>query len=119
MYVCGLEVNLSSMKEIAMPMAHNSAKLFDRTSLMVQRGQKTSQDVQLQEGAVHTPGPVGLERSIVGANRKEDFTGEREVSLIEKVVERENLLTALRRVEQNKGAAGMDGMQVVELRSWF
>lgn len=37
--------------------------------------------------------------------------------LMELVVERDNLLVALRRVEQNKGAAGVDGMSVVQLRA--
>lgn len=36
--------------------------------------------------------------------------------LMEKVVERDNLKKALKRVEQNKGAAGVDNMQVNELR---
>ena len=35
---------------------------------------------------------------------------------MEAVVERENMLRALRRVERNKGAAGVDGMTVAELR---
>ncbi len=37
--------------------------------------------------------------------------------LMNAVVERENMVTALRRVERNKGAAGIDGMPVSELRS--
>lgn len=37
--------------------------------------------------------------------------------LMERVVERDNLMVALRRVEQNKGAAGVDGMSVVQLRA--
>ena len=37
--------------------------------------------------------------------------------LMELVVERDNLLVALKRVEQNKGAAGVDGMSVVQLRA--
>jgi group II intron reverse transcriptase/maturase len=32
---------------------------------------------------------------------------------------RENLAAALRRVEQNAGAPGVDGMQTTELRSWL
>lgn len=37
----------------------------------------------------------------------------------EKFLSRENLAAALRRVEQNAGAAGVDGMQTKELRSWL
>jgi RNA-directed DNA polymerase len=37
--------------------------------------------------------------------------------LMERVVERGNLLIALKRVEQNKGAAGVDGMSTVQLRA--
>ena len=38
------------------------------------------------------------------------------VELMEAVVERENMLKALRRVEQNKGSAGVDGKLVKDLR---
>src|SRR4051812_508643 len=37
------------------------------------------------------------------------------MELIEKVVERENLIQALTRVRENKGAPGIDGMTVDEL----
>ena len=40
-------------------------------------------------------------------------------SLWEEFLSRENLARALRRVEQNAGAAGIDGMTVVELRPWL
>jgi group II intron reverse transcriptase/maturase len=39
--------------------------------------------------------------------------------LWEKFLSRENLTAALRRVEQNAGAPGVDGMQATELRSWL
>jgi len=41
------------------------------------------------------------------------------VSLWEQVFSRENLALALRRVEQNAGAAGIDGMGAKELRPWL
>jgi group II intron reverse transcriptase/maturase len=41
------------------------------------------------------------------------------VGLWERFLSRENLLLALRRVEQNAGAAGIDGMTVAELRLWL
>lgn len=40
-------------------------------------------------------------------------------SLMEKVVERSNLKKAIERVESNKGAAGIDGMQTCELREFL
>jgi RNA-directed DNA polymerase len=39
------------------------------------------------------------------------------MELLDKVLQRENMLRALARVEQNKGAAGVDGMTVDELRA--
>lgn len=42
-------------------------------------------------------------------------TCEEENSLMEQVVSRQNMLTALKRVRQNKGSAGEDGMTVEEL----
>lgn len=42
-----------------------------------------------------------------------------EEQLMEKVVDRENLLTALRNVRRNKGAAGIDGMTVEELPDYL
>lgn len=38
---------------------------------------------------------------------------------MEEVLERENLIEALERVERNKGASGVDGMQVTELRAYL
>jgi RNA-directed DNA polymerase len=42
-----------------------------------------------------------------------------EASLWEQLLSRENLAEALRRVEQNAGAAGIDGMSTEELRTWL
>jgi len=39
--------------------------------------------------------------------------------MMEAVVERENMRVALRRVEANKGAAGVDGMSTEALRPWL
>ena len=40
-------------------------------------------------------------------------------NLMEKVVERNNLKKALERVERNKGSAGVDNMQVIQLRPYL
>lgn len=39
--------------------------------------------------------------------------------MLERVLERENLLAALKRVEANGGAPGIDGMTVEELRPYL
>lgn len=39
--------------------------------------------------------------------------------LMERVAEESNLLEALRRVCANKGSAGVDGMDVTELKAWM
>ncbi|GMA66276.1 hypothetical protein GCM10025859_67670 [Alicyclobacillus fastidiosus] len=41
------------------------------------------------------------------------------IALMEQVVERENLLEALRRVERNRGAAGVDGMEIKSFRPFL
>ena len=38
---------------------------------------------------------------------------------MERVAEESNLLEALRRVCANKGSAGVDGMDVTELKAWM
>ena len=45
--------------------------------------------------------------------------GKSSAGLWEAIFERENLLTALKRVESNKGAPGIDGMTVEELRPYL
>jgi RNA-directed DNA polymerase len=42
-----------------------------------------------------------------------------EVNLMERVLERENLIAALRKVERNGGSPGIDGMKTEELRSYL
>lgn len=50
--------------------------------------------------------------------RKEHFNPDT-MQLMEAVVERKNMAKALKRVEKNKGAAGIDGMQVAELKTFL
>jgi group II intron reverse transcriptase/maturase len=59
-----------------------------------------------------------------GAEQRAEATPARDkerasTELWERVFERENLLTALKRVERNGGAPGMDGMPVEELRPYL
>ena len=44
---------------------------------------------------------------------------EHEDGLLEQILELENMANAVKRVKANKGAAGVDGMTVYELDSWF
>lgn len=59
------------------------------------------------------------ERSGRPAPTDETFHPAREDGLWEKVLSRDNLSRALRRVERNRGAPGVDGMAVEELRPWL
>ena len=56
----------------------------------------------------------GTETPTAGSGAESQAGNER---LMEVILERENLKQALRRVEVNKGAAGVDGMRVKELRA--
>lgn len=60
-------------------------------------------------------------RSGAATARRPDDTAAHpaEAGLWEQVMSRENLVLALRRVERNAGAAGIDGMTTRELRSWL
>ena len=61
--------------------------------------------------------PVGGERSVEASPARDE--GKSDVGVWEAIFERENMQTALKRVESNKGAAGVDGMEVSELRSYL
>jgi hypothetical protein len=58
--------------------------------------------------------PAGGERSVEASPARDG--GKSEVGVWEAIFERENMQTALKRVESNQGAAGVDGMEVSELR---
>ncbi|MDK2926300.1 MAG: RNA-directed polymerase [Bacillota bacterium] len=80
-----------------------------------QRKQKTRERACLREEAVNTQGTaegLSLLSARSGGSPRED-QGD---GLMEKVVARENMRAALKRVEENKGAGGIDGVQVDELR---
>ena len=62
------------------------------------------------------------ERKGLGASRataRREDSGPETEQLLEAVVERENLWLALKQVERNKGAAGVDNMTVEQLRSYL
>jgi len=61
--------------------------------------------------------PAGLERSVEASPARDD--GKSDVGTWEAVFERGNMQTALKRVESNKGAAGVDGIEVQDLHSFL
>jgi RNA-directed DNA polymerase len=77
----------------------------------------TASAVPTGEVPVHS-GSVPAERSGRSAHSMEDVHREREPSLWERMLSKENLLAALNRVEVNRGAPGVDGMSTAELRPW-
>lgn len=66
------------------------------------------------EPLVSSSSSVRSSEPVVGGEELRD----QEVDLWEQVFSRGNLLVALKRVERNKGAAGVDGLQAHELRQW-
>jgi len=61
-----------------------------------------------------------LQGPVAGASNltaRRDSSCRKVQKLVEEVVERENMVKALRQVEMNKGSAGVDGMSVHELRA--
>ena len=65
-------------------------------------------------GSRHEP---GLVRQTATASA--DPIGPQTQTLMEEVLRRENLLKALKRVQSNKGAPGIDGMRVEELPDYL
>jgi RNA-directed DNA polymerase len=61
--------------------------------------------------------PVGVEQSAEPFLARD--SGKSDVAVWEAVFERENMRTALKRVESNKGAAGVDGMEVKGLTGYL
>ena len=71
--------------------------------------------------------PEGSERNSRLAEREaskkvtamRENSSPKQVQLMEQVVERGNMTKALKRVEENKGASGVDEMPVAELREYL
>lgn len=61
---------------------------------------------------------LAVRSRVLPANTERDITAQR-IDLWEQVFSRANLLGALKRVERNKGAPGVDGLSVAELRDWL
>lgn len=70
-----------------------------------------------REEAVNLRGTVGVPSSSPARVEEQPCGGS--TDLMERVVERSNMLRALHRVESNKGAAGVDGMEIKSLRPYL
>jgi RNA-directed DNA polymerase len=81
------------------------------------RGQTVKTVLPGLEAVNSAEGSVGRSDQPAPAERKAQPA--QVVDLWERTLSRENMLRALRRVETNKGAPGMDGMTVAELRPWL
>lgn len=80
------------------------------------RQQPSPQDgTYREEEGVKPLGTIG-EPSAAAAPTKVETGESVKAELMEEVLERRNLAKALKRVEENRGAAGVDGMTVKELR---
>ena len=61
--------------------------------------------------------PARVDRSVEPSSARN--SGKSDAEAWEAEFARENMQTALKRVESNKGAAGIDGMEVKELRGYL
>ena len=59
------------------------------------------------------------EQGVAEITAKNDYSNPGTTQLMEAVVERKNMMKALRRVEKNKGAAGVDKMSVAKLEAFL
>ncbi len=81
-----------------------------------ERGRQKLSDRETTEPAKQVK-PVGLAQSAEPFPARD--SGKSDVGVWEAVFERENMQTALKRVESNRGAAGIDGMEVQDLRGYL
>ena len=71
----------------------------------------------LLEVPVNPGGPLSVRSSEIPADIGDDVRDRQE--LWERVFSQANLLVALKRVERNNGAAGVDGLGTEDLRDWL
>jgi len=88
------------------------------SSRNISRRQKTLRRVYPEKEAVQPPTNQG-EPNMYPAQTKGKSRGEQNNDLIEEVLSRQNMLKALRRVEKNKGAPGIDNLKVESLRLYL
>jgi RNA-directed DNA polymerase len=86
------------------------------SSLRNEQGRQKLSDRETDEQTKQVK-PVGFVQSAEPFPARDN--GKSDVRTWEAVFERENMQTALKRVESNKGAAGIDGMAVKDLRGYL
>jgi RNA-directed DNA polymerase len=94
----------------------NSERMSTVSSSRNEPGRQKFPDRETTEQAKQVK-PVGLVQSAEPFPARDN--GKSDAGTWEAVFERGNMLTALKRVESNKGAAGIDGMGVEELRGYL
>ena len=87
------------------------------SSRKAQRQQKTLNRDSSQEEVVNTQGTVRAQSSYPAQVRS--YTCGTEYTLLEEMLKLDNMMAALKRVEQNKGAAGVDKVDVKSLRPYL
>jgi len=88
-----------------------------KDSMDMQRQQKTSYEGSSAKNKMESKG-MHRAPSISSASEKEASSATSD-NLMDRVLSRDNLLLALKRVERNKGSHGVDGMKVDELRPFL
>ena len=88
------------------------------SSRNILRRQKTLQRAYPEKKVVQLPTNQG-EPSMYPAQTKGESRGEQNDDLMEEVLSRQNMLKALRRVEKNKGAPGIDNLTVESLKPYL
>jgi len=86
-------------------------------SMNMRGQQKTSYEDSSAKNKLETEGMYGVP-SILMASTNETSSAVSD-SLMERILSRDNMFSALRRVEKNKGSHGVDGMKVDELRPFL
>ena len=88
------------------------------SSNKTRRKQKTSKEGSSLKKVVNTLGSMRV-RSVKSARNENDIFQGQSNCLMEKIVEKANIKRALRRVKLNRGAPGVDGVRVEELKSYL
>ena len=88
------------------------------SSRNILKRQKTLRRVHSEKKAVQLPTNQG-ESSMYPAQTKDKSREEQNTDLMEEVLSRQNMLKALRRVEKNKGAPGIDNLTVESLKPYL
>ncbi|WP_330655493.1 hypothetical protein [Alkaliphilus sp. B6464] len=88
-----------------------------KDSIDIQRQQKTSYEDSSAKNKLETKGMHGVPSiSVTSTNETSSAASD---NLMERILSRDNMLSALKRVEKNKGSYGVDRMKVDELRPFL